>query len=194
MAVTDHNVIEGAFVLQELAPERVIVGEEVITTKGELIGYFMTEWVPPGLEPMEVIHRMRKQGAVISVPHPFDTLRSQHWALDDLEEIAPYVDAIEIFNARCLSNKPNDQAAAFAQANDLLATVGSDAHSLWEVGRAALYMPGFSDSAGFLEALKSAQPVTRLSPPFVHLFSRYASTVKRLRRILNQKTEKKFPF
>lgn len=184
-AVTDHNVIEGAFLIQAMAPERVIVGEEIITTRGELIGYFMSEWVPPGLEPMAAIHRLRAQGAVISVAHPFDTVRSQHWSKEDLLAIAPHVDAIETFNARCMNDKPNQQAAAFALQHDLLSTVGSDAHSLWEVGRASLYMPSFNDSAGFLQALHSAQPETQLSPSFVHLFSRYAAGVKRMRRILN---------
>jgi len=186
VAITDHNEIEGAFVMQKLAREMVIVGEEIITTKGELIGYFMSEWVPPGLEPMAAINRLHEQGAVISVPHPFDSARTQHWAEEDLLAITPYVDAIEIFNARCFNNKPNNRAATFAQKNDLLATVGSDAHSLWEVGRATLNMPDFNDSAGFLQALQSAQPETQLSPPFVHLFSRYASTVKRFQKNKNQ--------
>ena len=185
VAVTDHNVIEGAFALKKMAPERVIVGEEIITTRGELISYFMSEWVPPGLEPMAAISRLRAQGAVISVPHPFDTVRSQNWAEEDLLAIAPYVDAIETFNARCINDKPNQQAAAFAQQHALLATVGSDAHSLWEVGRATLSMPDFNSSEGFLKALHSAQPETQLSPPFVHLFSRYAAGVKRMRKIFN---------
>lgn len=181
-AVTDHDEIEGAFVLKAMAPERVIVGEEIITTQGELIGYFMSEWVPPGLEPMDAIGRLRAQGAVISVAHPFDTVRSQHWSEEDLLAIAPYVDAVETFNARCLNNKPNDQATAFARVNGLLGTVGSDAHSLWEIGRATLRLPDFNNAAGFLQSLPNAQPMTRLSPPFVHLFSRYASAVKRLRK------------
>jgi len=183
-AVTDHNVIEGAFKLKSMAPERVIVGEEIETTQGELIGYFMTEWIPPGLEPMDVIQRLRMQGAVISVPHPFDTVRGQHWKEVDLQVIAPHVDAIEIFNARCLSNKPNLKAAAFAQEQGLLETVGSDAHSLWEVGRATLHMPDFSDADGFRNALREAQKQTRLSPYFVHLFSRYAVYSRKLQNIL----------
>jgi len=88
VAITDHNQIEGALRAKSLAPELVIVGEEIETTQGELIGYFMTEWVPAGLDSMETIKRLRAQGAVISVPHPFDTVRSQHWTEADLLAIA----------------------------------------------------------------------------------------------------------
>ena len=180
VAITDHNSIEGALEAKILAPDRVIVGEEIETTEGELLGYFMTDWVPPGLEPMVTIERLRSQGAVISVSHPFDTTRSCHWSEERLSAIAPYVDAVEVFNARCLTNMPNLKAFAFADEHGLLQTVGSDAHSLIEVGRATLMMPGFLDAEGFKHALKDAEPVTRLSSVFVHLLSRFAVFRKRL--------------
>ncbi|MEE4193884.1 MAG: PHP domain-containing protein [Anaerolineae bacterium] len=186
-AVTDHNVIEGALALKAIAPEMVIVGEEIATTQGELIGYFMSEWVPSGLDPMETISRLRTQGAVISVAHPFDSVRSQHWEEEALLAIVPYVDAIETFNARCLSPEPNLAAAEFAQSNGLLETVGSDAHSLWEVGRASLLMPEFEDAESFRSALAGARQLTRLSPAFVHLFSRYAVLAKKMGRLVNSK-------
>lgn len=181
VAVTDHNEIAGALELKAMAPEHVIVAEEIKTTEGELIGYFMTEWIPPGLEPMEVITRLREQGAVITVPHPFDKDRGPKWSEAELLSIASHVDAIEVFNARCLTNKPNQKAAAFARDHNLLATVGSDAHSLFEVGRATLTMPDFNDAGGFKKSLQQAQPRTRLSPAFVRLFSRYAAGTKRFK-------------
>lgn len=183
VAITDHNSIDGALEAHALAPERVIVGEEIETTQGELLGYFMTEHVPPGLEPMEAIHRLRTQGAVISVAHPFDRVRSAQWTAEGLLFIAPHVDAIEVFNARCLGNHPNQQAANFARAQALLTTVGSDAHSLVEIGQASLCMPPFDDAGGFISALQYAVPRTRLSPAYVHLFSTYAKLVKRLRKV-----------
>ncbi len=184
IAITDHNEIEGALAAQALAPDRVIVGEEIETTQGELIGYFMREWVPPALAPMAAIERLREQGAVISVAHPFDTIRSKHWKQEDLLAIVPHIDAIEVFNARCLRNQPNQEAEAFAKQHDLLATVGSDAHSLYEVGTASLQLPAFSDAASFTRALAEARHNTRLSPAFVHLFSRFATFYKRLTRLL----------
>jgi len=180
VAVTDHNSINGALAAYSLAPDRVIVGEEIETTQGELLGYFVSEPVPAGLEPQEAIRRLRSQGAVISVAHPFDHTRSAHWTYNQLSAIAPFVDAIEVFNARCLTQKPNQEAAEFAVQQGLLGTVGSDAHSLTEIGRATLRMPPFTDATGFLAALGKAQPLTRLSPFYVHLFSMYASWIHRL--------------
>ena len=182
LAITDHNSIDGALAAQALAPDRVIVGEEVQTTQGELLGYFLTEWVPPGLEPLDAIKRLRAQGAVISVSHPFDHIRGPHWTHEQLLAILPHIDAIETFNARCYSNKPNQQAAEFAIEHGLLATVGSDAHSLMEVGRATLSMPSFDDPASFLAALGKARPHTRRSSILVHLISTYGKLVTKLRR------------
>jgi len=180
IAITDHNVIEGALEAKSLDPTRVIVGEEIATTQGELLGYFMSEWVPTNLEPMDVITRLRSQGAVISVAHPFDTTRRHHWEEKDLAVIAPHLDAIETFNARCLTHASNERALQFAQEHNLLETIGSDAHSLWEVGRATLRMPDFQDAETFKAALKYAEEDTKLSPPFVHLFSRFAVFMKGL--------------
>ena len=185
VAITDHNLIDAAQYAKSLAPERVIIGEEIETTQGELIGYFMTEWVPAGLEPIVTIKRLRAQGAVISVPHPFDTFRSKCWLPGDLEQIAPLVDALETFNARCFGQAPNRKAASFAMQYGLLETVGSDAHSLWEVGRATLKMADFDDAASFKAALRNAQQATRLSPPFVHLFSRWAVLTKKLQNLFH---------
>lgn len=181
IAITDHNEMEGAFATHALAPERVIVGEEIQTTEGELLGYFMQERVPPGLPPQEAIRRLRAQGAVISVAHPFDTVRSQHWDREVLAALAPEIDAVEVFNARCLGDGPNEIAAQFAREHHLLATVGSDAHSLLEVGRASLRMPAFAGAEDFKAALSAAQVEAHLSLALVHLFSRYAVFVKTLK-------------
>ncbi len=182
-AVTDHNEIDGAFEAQAVAPENVIVGEEILTTEGELLGYFMTEKIPAGLTPMEVIERLRAQGAVISVAHPFDTVRSKHWTRESLLAIAPYLDAIEVFNSRCMTIKPNNEAKTFAEEEGLLGTVGSDAHVLWEVGRSTLVMPDFHGPDEFKLALAQAEQDVRLSPYFVHGLSKSASYIKKLRKI-----------
>ncbi|MEP7293703.1 MAG: PHP domain-containing protein, partial [Chloroflexota bacterium] len=70
IAITDHNTANGALAMQKLAPDLVIVGEEIMTDRGEILGYFMQESIPAGLTPDETIKRLREQGAVISVSHP----------------------------------------------------------------------------------------------------------------------------
>lgn len=175
LVVTDHNTIEGALQAQILDPSTFIVGEEILTRQGELLGIFVKEHVPAGLSANETVQMLRDQGSFISVSHPFDVLRKGHWNLDDLLEIIAYVDAIEVFNARCLSPQSNHRAIDFARQHNLLATVGSDAHSIGEVGSATLTLPEFNDSASLRQALVNAQSRVRLSSPWVHFLSRYAS-------------------
>jgi predicted metal-dependent phosphoesterase TrpH len=134
LAITDHNTIRGALYARSLDPELIIVGEEILTTKGELLAFFVKEEIPRGLTPLEAIKRLREQNAFISVSHPYDRLR-HGWELEDLKEITPLVDAIEIFNARSFTTAINDQAKEYARENNLRGTVGSDAHSLVEVGQ-----------------------------------------------------------
>ena len=180
LAITDHNQIEAAFEAHAMDPELVVIGEEIFTTRGEILGYYMKELIPPGLEPMETIERLKAQGAVINVPHPLDAIRGGAWREQDLREILPHLDAIEIFNARCMLADPNRRAQALAQEAGLPGTAGSDAHTYLEVGRATLRLPPFRDAAGMRVALKQAEVIGRLSSPLVHLFSRYASLRKKL--------------
>ncbi len=174
VVVTDHNLIRGALEARDLDPDRVIVGEEIMTRKGELLALYVQETVPRGLEPMEAIDRLRAQGAFISVSHPFDLRRSGAWLLPDLLEIAPWVDAIETFNSRCLNDVPNQEALAFAQERDLPGTVGSDAHTVRELGQATLLLPDFQGADGLRQVIRQGQARTALSGSWVHFASFYA--------------------
>jgi len=180
VVVTDHNTLEGARAAQALDPERVIVGEEILTCRGELLAAFVSEEVPAGLSPQEALRRLREQGAFISVSHPFDRLRQGGWDEKDLLEILPFVDAIEVYNSRCLLPHFNWEAHRFAQRHGLCATVGSDAHAAWEVGRSLLLLDAFEDAEGLRRALRGAVLQKRWSPPWVHLVSRAAVVCKRI--------------
>lgn len=179
LVVTDHNTILGAQQAHKLDPLRFIIGEEIMTKQGELLGIFVKEQIPAGLSALKTIELLRSQDAFISVSHPFDTFREGHWELDDLTKIAPSIDAIEIFNSRCLLPQFNSRARIFSQRNKLLGTVGSDAHSISEVGNATLTIPAFYDAVSLKHALTLAKPHVRLSGPWVHFYSRYASWRKR---------------
>lgn len=179
LVVTDHNTIAGALYARELDPGRIIIGEEIMTTRGELLAAFVTQEIPRDLPPLEAIKRLRQQGAFISVSHPFDALRNGHWELPDLLAILPYVDAIETFNARCMSASYNTQAQTFAREHSLLGTAGSDAHAGFEVGRASMRLPDFHDAASLKAALAQAEFDMRLSSPLVHFTSRYAVWYKK---------------
>lgn len=183
VVITDHNTIAGALAAQRLDPERVIVGEEIMTTAGELLAAYVTEEVPAGLSPAETIRQLKEQGAFISVSHPFDKMRSGHWKEEDLLAILPQVDAIEVFNARCWLPAFNRQAQAFAAQHHLAGTVGSDAHAALEVGRAVLLLEQFEGPDEMRAVIRQGIPQVRWSPPWVHLISRYAAWRKKLRDI-----------
>jgi predicted metal-dependent phosphoesterase TrpH len=180
--ITDHNTTAGAVKARQLDPDLFIVGEEVMTQQGELLAAFVEEEVPPGLPAQEALARLREQGAFISVSHPFDRWRSGAWALPDLLEIAPLVDAIEVFNARCMRSVFNIQALEFAAEHDLAGTVGSDAHAAFELGRAVMRLPAFSSADELRAVIRQGEAQTVLSSPWVHLTSRYAVWRKKRNR------------
>ncbi len=185
VVITDHNTLCGALLAKEKAPEAVIIGEEIMTQSGELLALFLQEKVPPRLTPIETIQRLREQGAWIWVAHPFDTRRKGHWDVDILEEIAPLVDAIEVFNARSLAPGANRRAQAFAEKHRLLGMVGSDAHASIELGKATHLLPDFHDAESLRQAMKVAQSEFTHSAPWVHLLSRYATLRTSLKSTTN---------
>lgn len=179
LAITDHNTIRGALYAQSLDPELIIVGEEILTTKGELLAFFVTKEIPRGLTPLEAIKRLRDQNAFISVSHPYDRLR-HGWELEDLLEITPLVDAIEIFNARSFTAAINDQAKEYACVNNLGGTVGSDAHSLVEVGRSYQLLSPFTDAETMRQSFLDPEYVKNYSSPIIRITSTYAKIIKRI--------------
>lgn len=181
VVITDHNQIEGALHAYDIDPQRVIIGEEVMTQQGELLAAFVNQRIPPGLAPEEAIDRLRSQGAFISVSHPFDQQRHGAWKRVDLERIAPLVDAIETFNARCIQASWNDDAQEFASSFGLNGTAGSDAHAPLEIGRTGLDLPSFTDADELRSVIGQGERFGRLSSPLVHFYSTYARLVKRFR-------------
>jgi predicted metal-dependent phosphoesterase TrpH len=181
IAVTDHNTIEGALVAHRLAPDLVIVGEEINTeTGGELIAYYVSERVPRGLPVDEAIRRLRAQGAVISVSHPLDHLRNSAMGERLTRQIIDQVDALEGFNARCLSKNDNLRAEALACEHGKALTAGSDGHTVRELGCGFVRLPPFEDNpAALLASLRLAQTGGRLTGIWPHVASTYAKWRKR---------------
>lgn len=61
IAVTDHNRIDFAAELHAKLGEKIIVGEEIKTTEGEIIGLYLTEAIPALLTPEETVQRIKEQ-------------------------------------------------------------------------------------------------------------------------------------
>jgi predicted metal-dependent phosphoesterase TrpH len=177
--VTDHNSIAGARAAQALDPELVIIGEEIMTTRGEILAAFVREEIPPFLSPQETINRLKKQGAFISISHPFDELRQGGWHKEDLLEILPFVDAIEVYNSRCVLPSFNRSAKEFAEKHNIAGTVGSDAHTAFELGRSLMLLDQFTGPEEMRQVIRSGVPRVSWSPLWFHLSSRYASIRKK---------------
>ena len=179
VAVTDHNTIAGAVRLQQMDPQRIIVGEEILTTQGELIAYFLTEPVPAGLSPQHAIAAVRDQGGVIGASHPLDRYRREAVGRAKLLPLLGRLDFLEGFNARCILHADNRAAQDLAQARGLPTTAGSDAHSRWELGRAVTLLPLFDGPTSFLESLPEGQIAGRMTPFWIHFVSVYAKLARR---------------
>ena len=177
--VTDHNTIQGARAAQALDPHLVIVGEEIMTTRGEILAAFVQEEIPRGLSPAETIQLLKDQGAFISVSHPFDAWREGGWQEADLLEILPDVDAIEVYNSRCMLPNFNRAARRFAEKHDIAGTVGSDAHAAFELGRSLMLLHPFESSVEMRGVIRNGIPRVKWSPPWFLLTSRFASILKK---------------
>lgn len=185
VCATDHNTIEGGLRLRELADGfRVVIGEEISSRDGEIIGLFLDRAIPRDLTGEETIARIHDQGGFVVVPHPFSMNRRYHMRRGSLDRLRPQIDAIEVFNAREAVFLNNRSAAAYAKEHALLATAGSDAHRAAEIGRAFVEMPDFAGRADFLDALRQGVAHGRLSGGTVHVFTRY----DRLRKWLGRKS------
>jgi hypothetical protein len=163
VCITDHNEISAAVGAAGLGL-RVIVGEEIRTPDGDIIGLFLTERIPYVLPVAEVVARIRAQGGLVYAPHPFDEVRSSLGRVLPGLCAAGAVDIVEVFNAKTEDRVPNDRAAALATAYALPGGAGSDAHDAPGVGAAYLEMPDFDGPADFLAALASARVTGEYRP------------------------------
>jgi predicted metal-dependent phosphoesterase TrpH len=173
VCATDHNTIEGALRLRELADGfRVIVGEEVSSSDGEIIGLFLDKPVPRGLSAEETIARIHDQGGLVSVPHPFSRNRRFHLRRSVLERVWRDIDCIEVFNAREAFTQDNVRAAAFANEKGLPGAVGSDAHRASEIGRAWVEVEEFAGRDDFIAALREGSIIGKLTGNYSHVLTR----------------------
>jgi predicted metal-dependent phosphoesterase TrpH len=181
IAVTDHNTTEGAFIVREVAPFMVIIGEEVGTAEGEVTGLFLLETIPAGLSPVETARRIKDQGGLVSLPHPFDRFRSEVITRRGIEDVLPYADIVEVFNSRNNLDADNQKAHEFAREHGLLTSGVSDSHTPIELGRTYVTMPEFDGTpAGFKEALAQGTIHGRKMTPLIHAATTFTKIKKRL--------------
>ena len=183
LAVADHNTISGALELQRSAPFTIIVGEEIRTTYGEIIGFFLHEEIQRHLSPEETVARIKGQGGLVCIPHPFDRFRIRsRLQYSSLKKIMPFVDLIEVFNSRTLMLRDSVRAGLLAQRHGLPGTAGSDAHTVSEIGNSFTELSEFTDAEQFRLALRRGRIQGRRTNPLVHVYNTKNRLIRRIGR------------
>lgn len=170
IAITDHNTIEGALEVARLAPEsiQVIIGEEIKTREGEIIGLYLTEEIPKGLTAEETIALIKKQGGLVYVPHPFDPLHLTP-TYELLARNAADIDILEVYNPRITFTAFNEKARRLARKYDIPGGAGSDCHVVQGIGTAMLSLIKFSSPHELLASLREADIIrSSKSPLYLH--------------------------
>jgi predicted metal-dependent phosphoesterase TrpH len=155
--LTDHNTTTGADALRSRAQMEVVMGEEILTTEGEVIGLFLERSIPGDLAPDEAIRRIRDQGGLVYLEHAYDRTR-RCLREEAIQRLAGQFDIVEVFNGRA-------DAAANTRAQDLCEILGaapgagSDAHTLGEIGSVYVEMEAFDGAQDFLQKLRRGRIV-----------------------------------
>lgn len=180
IAMTDHDRLDVALGMAEKYPDLVIPGEEVKTAERiDVIGLYLTEEIPKGTPMFETVERIREQGGIPYLPHPYAGGKGGGGKF--AEELAAVVDVVEVFNARLHPGRLNAPAEDLAQRHGKLRGAGSDAHTLSELGGASVTVPEHPNEPGaLLEALAHAEIDGTTSSNLVHLASTWAKVRKKL--------------
>ena len=180
VGITDHDTLALALELAREHPQVVIPGEEVKTAEGiDVIGLYLREEIPGGTPARETCLRIREQGGLVYLPHPYASGKggSGRYA----EELAPLVDVVEVFNARLHPGSRNEPAAELARRHGLPGGAGSDAHTLGEVAGGFVELPPHPNEPGaLLEALRSGRVHGTTASWWVHAASTWAKVRKKL--------------
>lgn len=180
IAITDHNRLHVGRRMAERYPEQVIPGEEVKTAEGiDVIGLYLTEEIPKGTPAEETIARIREQGGIPYLPHPYAGGKGGGGKYAEL--LGPQCDVIEVFNARLHGVGVNERAADLARRLGKLVGAGSDSHTVGELGGAFVDVPAHPNRPeALLGALASARTGGREASRLVHLASTWAKVRKKL--------------
>lgn len=182
IAITDHNRIDFAQQMQSRLGERIIVGEEIMTDAGEIVGLFLQEVIPPGLSTRETVQRIKEQGGLVYIPHPFETVRKGlHPAV--LEDIADLVDIVEVCNGRAFVQNRSAQAVVWTKLNHKIGVASSDAHGFRGLGRTYTRMQAVPTLENMLSLLATAVPIAKRPTVRSLLYPKYHRMRRKLKGI-----------
>ena len=152
LCITDHNTIKGALVAQKYNKDMVVIGEEISTKEGEILGLFLQEKVDPGLSAEETIEQIHGQDGIAIAPHPY----SGHCSCVGEKMNSLKFDGIEVFNL--LHRDGYSNALALKNCNGHAKLGGSDAHASYMIGNGYTLFNG-SSQEDFRNAIKNRQTI-----------------------------------
>jgi predicted metal-dependent phosphoesterase TrpH len=197
VAVTNHNNVEGAIAVRDKVAElgladrlTVILGEEVSTADGEVVGVFLQRTIPRGLSAEETADAIHEQGGLVSIPHPFDPFRASHIRREPLERLAEAgkIDMVEVFNSRVTFGRHNQEAAEFAARHRIPGIACSDSHSSFEIAMSFNALPAFDTAEELRAGLAENEWHGSRSTVLIHLTTRWAVWSNVVRRWLGRET------
>lgn len=202
IAITDHNSIEGAIRFKEKFEKKglkVVIGEEIMTSNGEIIGLFLKKKIEKGMCPNKTIEEIIKQGGIVYIPHPFDLKRNK--SVLDIKYIRNNVDRIslmEVHNGRNISKEYSKKQREIAEKFNFIKVVGSDAHTIFELGRNYMEIDNFNTKEQFIDAISNAKITSASCLKVCHNLTKFSKCIKfvikgdfnGLFRIVNRKFKK----
>ncbi len=180
IAITDHNTIEFALKLQKKLGSQIIVGEEIATTDGEIIGLFLTQSISKGLSMIETVREIKKQNGLVYIPHPFET-RRQGIAENILDEIIDQVDILEVFNGRSFQPETRVLAKEFVKKYNLAPAGSSDAHCLLGIGNSYSIISDVPGQKNLVLLLRNGTVNEKRAPRLSYLCPK----INRIRKLLS---------
>jgi predicted metal-dependent phosphoesterase TrpH len=175
IVLTDHDGIDGAEAVRD-GGLPTIIGQEILTSEGELIGLFLRAAIPKGLSPEETVAAIKEQGGLVYLEHPYDTTR-RHLREEAIERIASDIDIVEVVNGRS-QPELNRQADELRSTLGVAGGAGSDAHTLREIGSVYVEMEAFDGPQDFLKKLRRSKVVTHSKGGVIALLRRRLSATR----------------
>ena len=184
IAITDHNEIAGAQRIKEKFQKKgieVIVGEEILTKDGEIIGLYLTEKIQPNLSIEETINLIKKQNGIVYLPHPYDEKRRKTVLIPQKqEENKNKIDLIEIHNGRNIVKEYSTKQKEIQEKLNIRKVIGSDAHTFLEIGRNYIIMEKPNRNT-LLKNIENGEFITKKCLIIAHFITKFAKGIKLIR-------------
>ncbi len=182
VAITDHNRVAFAQEAQKELGEKIIVGEEIMTSDGEIIGLYLTDLVPPNLTATATIKAIKDQGGLVYIPHPFESVRKGiHPKI--LEKLQDRIDIIEVCNGRAFLQNRGKQALVWSRINNIPGSASSDAHGVKGLGKTYCDFEKLPTKESLIQQLKTAKLITDRPSVRALLYPKFHRTRKKLRGV-----------